>query len=374
MRIAIVTNHDWFFLSHRLPIALAALQEGHEVYLLAIDTGRRNEIENYGIQFVEILINPTGKNPIQEIQTFLELRNIYKRIKPDVIHHVTMKVSLLGCLAAKSLGIRNCVNAISGFGYAFTDNRKGLFQTAIKLEMYFAFNSNYWHFILQNPDDFNVLKSRNYVPESHVHLIKGSGVDLDQFTYKKPIRKGKLIVLFPARILGDKGVMELVTAMKLVKNRIGNKAKLILAGDCNSSNPTTIHEKELKNFLEEDYIEWVGFQKNMVKMNEDADIVVLPSYREGLPKSLIEACAIGRPIVTTDVVGCRECVIENYNGHLVPAKNVDCLADAIVHLVENPSERLRMGENGRFLAEKEFSVKNVVKKHLEIYENIIKER
>ena len=189
MRIAIVTNHDWFFISHRLPIALEALKEGHEVYLLAIDTGRRKEVEKLGIGFIPIPLNPTGTNPLEELRTIAALRNIYRKIQPDVIHHITMKVSLLGCIAAKSLKIKKVVNAISGFGYAFTDGRKGWLQKSIALEMNWAFKSEDFHFILQNPFDRVQLESKQFVPEKNIHLIKGSGVDLQKFTFSKPEQK-----------------------------------------------------------------------------------------------------------------------------------------------------------------------------------------
>lgn len=371
MRIAIVTNHDWFFISHRLPIALAALREGHEVYLLAIDTGRRKELEDIGIKFVSISLNPTGKNPVEEMRTLWELRKLYKRIKPDVIHHVTMKVTLLGSLAAKSLGIKAVVNAISGLGFAFTDGRKGFLQMIIKAEMFLAYKSRTEHFILQNPDDLRQMKVLGYVPENNVHLIKGSGVDLKHFAYKMPDIKEKQILLFPARILGDKGVYELIEAMRSIREEIATKVKLLLAGDCSSTNPTVIKEMELKSMLEPGYIEWIGFQKDMTSVYAQSDIVVLPSYREGLPKSLIETCSIGRPIITTDVPGCRECVIEGYNGMIVPVKDPISLAKAILKMVNNRELQLKMGRNSRKMAEQEFSIDNVIERHFEIYRKAV---
>ena len=374
MRIALVTHHDWFFISHRLPIALEALKEGHEVYLLAIDTGRRKEVEKLGIGFIPIPLNPTGKNPLEELRTFAALRNIYRKIQPDVIHHITMKVSLLGCIAAKSLKIKKVVNAISGFGYAFTDGRKGWLQKAIALEMNWAFKSDHFHFILQNPYDLAQLESKQFVPEKNIHLIKGSGVDLQKFAFRKPEQKERLTLLFPARILGDKGIRELIKAMMEVRLRIEKRAKLILAGDCTATNPTAIHENELKNMLVEDYIEWIGFRQDMASIYQESDIVVLPSYREGLPKALIEACATGRPIITTDVPGCRDCVINGYNGLLVKAKDVGSLAEAIVRMVDNEKMRLTFGQHSRELAEKEFGIDGVVKKHLQIYEQLFHDK
>lgn len=367
MRIAIITNHDWAFISHRLPIAIEAIKKGHEVYLVAIDTGRRKEIEKVGVKFVDLPMNPTGTNPVEEMRTLMSLVKSIKRIKPDVIHNVTLKASLLGSIAAKILGIRSVVNAISGFGYAFTDGRTGLLQRAIKLEMDFAFKSKNFHFILQNPFDMEQLRSLKYVPDGNIHLIKGSGVDLKQYSYTELPNNEKIEILFPARILGDKGVIEIIEAMKLLRPRLEKKAKLVLAGGCTATNPTKIPEDELKTMLIDGYIEWIGYQSNMVPVYQHADIVALPSYREGLPKSLIEACAIGRPIITTNVPGCRECVTDGYNGIMVEAKTVEPLANAILTLVENPDLRQKYGKNSRELAEKEFSIENVVDRHLKIY-------
>lgn len=371
MRIAFVTNHDWFFMSHRLPLAIHALEQGHEVYLLAIDTGKRRELEQLGIHFVPIPLNPTGTNPFEDLHCVFTLARLYAQIKPDVIHHITIKTSLLGCFAAKLSRQRHVVNAISGLGYAFTDGRDGLMQKVAKIAMKFAFHSKGFSFILQNPDDFNTIKALGYVPESNLYLIKGSGVDLNEFCYTSQPNNSVLEILFPARMLRDKGIMELVEAAGLLRDKLKGKAKFVLAGDCNSTNPTALKENDLLPLLETGYIEWIGYQKEMKSVYQKSDIVVLPSYREGLPKSLIEACAIGRPIVTTNVTGCRECVNDGYNGFLVPAKQSEPLAEAIEKLVDDQSIRRTMGENSRKIAERDFSIENVVKKHFEIYQSLI---
>lgn len=370
MKIVYVTNYDWFFISHRLPLAENALREGHDVYLLSIDTGHRAELESMGIHFVPIPLDPTGTNPLEALRCTFFLVRQYRTIKPDLIHHITIKVVLLGSIAAKLSGQKGVINAISGMGYLFTDGRDGFLQRTVKLAMRFAFKSRHFSFILQNPDDFNSIKSMNYVPENHIHLIKGSGIDLNDFMFTPQPENHVLEILFPARILRDKGVMELIEAAKFLRNNLKGKAKFILAGDCTCTNPTAISETELSALLEDGYIEWVGYQNKMKSLYQKCDIVVLPSYREGLPKSLIEACAIGRPIITCDVPGCRECVLDGENGVLVPVKDSNSLADAIMGLVHSPELRNEFGRASRKLAEKEFSIENVVDKHFEIYKGI----
>ena len=370
MRIAFVTNHDWFFMSHRLPLAMHALERGDDVYLLAIDTGKRQELEQLGIHFVPIPLNPTGTNPFEDLRCVFTLARLYIQIKPDIIHHITIKTTLLGCIAAKLSRQRHVVNAISGFGYAFTDGRQGLMQKIAKVAMRMAFSSKHFSFILQNPDDFNTIKEIGYVPESNLYLIKGSGVDLKEYCLTPLPELPVLEILFPARMLRDKGLLELIEAAGLLKEKLKGKAKFVLAGDCTSTNPTALKESDLLPLLEEGYIEWIGYQKAMKPVYQGCDIVALPSYREGLPKSLIEACAIGRPIVTTNVTGCKECVKDGYNGYLVPAKEAEPLAAAIEKLVNDASLRKTMGEHSRLIAEKDFSIENVVQKHFEIYQKL----
>lgn len=373
-KLFFVVNVDWFFLSHRLPLALAAIERGWEVFLLTANTGKKNEIENYGIKFIDIPFERSGTNLKHDSKCVQMLVSYYKRYQPDIIHHVTLKAALLGSIAAKLSNRHKVVNAISGLGYNFTDGRDGLLQKLIRGLMRFAFKSEYFYFILQNPDDIRMMKSVNLVPESHYKLIKGSGVDLNEFPFTLLQKKEKLIILFPARILYDKGVMEFIEAAKLLEKDWKDKIKFVLAGDCDEHNKAVVKQDELEKHLIEGYIEWVGFQKNMLPLYQKSDVVVLPSYREGLPKALIEACAVGRPIVTTDVPGCRECVIDGYNGRLVPVKTVEPLAAAITELFESKDLRERMAANSRKLAEKEFSIQTVIDKTFLIYDELLKKQ
>lgn len=372
-RLFFVVNVDWFFLSHRLPLALEAIKRGYEVYLLSANSGRRTEIEEYGIHFIEVPFDRSGNNLSHEWKCIRVLYGNYKRLKPDIIHHVTLKAALLGSVAAKLSGKRNVINAISGFGYNFTDGRNGLLQKMIRLMMKWSFKSDHFYIILQNPDDIAMMKSVGFVPVSHYRLIKGSGVNLQEYPFSEIEEKEKLRILFPARILYDKGVMELIASAVILKEKWIGCIEFILAGDCDESNKAVVHQQDLEKLLIPGYIEWIGFRKDMVDQYVKSDIVVLPSYREGLPKSLIEACAIGRPIITTDVPGCRECVIDGYNGRIVPVKAVEPLAKAIEELCESKEMRIMMGINSRKLAEKEFSIEQVVEKTFSIYDEILNE-
>lgn len=369
-KIVFVTNVDWFFISHRLPLAIEALKNGYEVYLLTLDTGRRKEIETLGVHFVNIPFKRSGSNPFHELYCIYALYKNYREIKPTVIHHITLKAALLGSLAAKLAHNDSVVNAISGLGYNFTDNRDGALQKVIKLMIDKAFKHPKFCFILQNPDDVKMIDDMNLVPKGNVFLIKGSGVDLNVFRETPPPCQNPIIFLFPARILLDKGVIEFINAAKLVRDKAFGKAKFILAGDCDQENLAVLKREDLEDLLEDNYIEWIGFQKEMYTVYKNSDVVVLPSYREGLPKSLIDACAVGRPIITTDVPGCRECVIEGYNGFLVPAKDCKSLAKVIERFLCDKELLFDFGHNSRKLAEKEFAIRMVISNTFKIYDLI----
>ncbi len=373
MKLFIVVNVDWFFLSHRLPIALAAKEAGYDVTIVTADTGRAEEIRSHGLKVIDLPFKRSGTNMKEELNTIRQLLRLYKRHKPDVLHHVTIKVALYGSIAARLCKIKGIVNAISGLGYNFTAGRKGMAQKILLTMMKFGFRGGNKHFIFQNEDDVQVFRSMRLVEDRDVTLIKGSGVDLKEFNFVvKSIPPGKIKVLLPARMLRDKGVMEFITAANLIRKELQGIAQFILAGDVDHENLAAIPEDELTSLTDGDYIKWIGYQKNVRQLLQESDLVVLPSYREGLPKSLIEAAAVGRPIITTDVPGCRECVIHDYNGFLVPAKDAEALAAAMRRLILSEELRKRMGAHSRTLAEQEFGVDKVVEKTLHIYRNLAK--
>ena len=371
-KLFLVINVEWSFLSHRLPIALEALRRGYDVTILAVEEENRgDEIRNHGLRFVPLPTTRGGRNPITELRLIWFLYKIYKKEQPHIIHHVAIKPVLLGSLAAKFTGQKKVVNAIAGFGSMFIG--KGLKTLIIKniiLRLFrFAFNNEKVTMIVQNHDDQREILNLGILKKGQVKLIRGSGVDLTHFSYYEEPPHPPVKVILPARILWDKGVREFVDAARILIQRHGpNKINFILAGKVDRENITGVPESTLKTWNEQNIVTWIGHQDDVAKMFKDVHIVVLPSYREGLPKALIEAEAIGRPVITTDVPGCREVIDKGKNGFLVGLKDVSTLVEAIEKLVLNKALRIQMGKAGREKAVKEFSIEMVIEKTFNIYD------
>lgn len=371
IKLFIVVNVDWAFLLHRLHIAVEAQKKGYDVTIVTFDTGKVDEIKKYGLKCISHPISRGGTNIFKEMKGFLFLLKLYLSEKPQIVHHVGLKLFLYGSLAALVSNI-SVVNALSGLGYLFTENNNGVLKSFLFSTINIFIKTKNVKYIFQNEDDKRVLqKYFSKITDNNCVLIKGSGVDLNDFSYHIEPNTAQIQVLFSGRILREKGVQEYIDAANTLRNRVEGKVEFILAGKLDDQNPTAFTEKEINDFLIPNYIIWIGDQTDIKKVIEKSNIVVLPSYREGLPKSLIEACAIGRPIITTNVPGCKEVVMDNYNGYLVPVRNSNLLAKRIFELVENKSLRIRMGINSRKLAESEFSLDYVVTEHLRLYEYLV---
>lgn len=371
--LLMVANVDWFFISHRLCIAQEASKNGWKVYVACEDTGRSNEITIDGITFIDFKFSRSGTNPFLELKTLQQFYSLYKKIKPDVVHHITLKPVTYGSIIAKMLNIKGVVNAVSGLGYNFTANRQGVVQRMMIRLMRFGFNRDKLTIIFQNQDDQEALEKLGIVSkENKIVRIKGSGVDLIKYPESKFPSFERVKVLLPIRMLWDKGVKELREASDLLKEKYQDKIQFILSGLADEENKAGVPASYLNEWQDGNYVVWIGYQKDMVSVYQNSHIVILPSYREGMPKTLIEACAIGRAIITTDAIGCRECVDEGINGLKVPVYSVIELANAIEKLVIDPNLILNMGKKSREKAVKEFNVKNVISKHLEIYDSFIK--
>jgi glycosyltransferase involved in cell wall biosynthesis len=368
-KLFLVVNVDWFFVSHRLPIALEALKRGYDVTIFSIDTGRAEEIRSYGLRFIPLPTSRAGMNILQEIKVIMLLFKYYWTEKPDIVHHVAVKPVTYGSLVAKVLGVPKVVNALSGLGFLFINKDKNRFVHSIVNRVFkFGFKNKNLTFILQNHDDFEMIKNIGVLKDYQIRLIKGSGVDLSSFSFTEEKNAEILNVILPARMLYDKGVVEFVEAARLLHPKYKETVAFILVGNVDMGNNAGITEEQLLAWNKEGAVQWLDYQKDIIQTLIDSHIVVLPSYREGLPKSLIEACAIGRAIVTTDVPGCREVVKEGENGFLVENKNVTALATAIEKLILDKPLRLRMGLASRKKAEEEFSLKSVIDKTFAIYE------
>jgi len=372
MKLIIVVNELWFFLSHRLPIAQAARDAGYEVHI-ASKLGTNIEMELLSqeqLQFHVIGFHRSSTKISQEIRTLKELNKLYKEIQPDIVHHVTIKPVLYGTLVARLVGGIQILNAISGLGYLFiAQGWKSFIKRKILLWGYHALlNHKKVYILFQNPDDKVLFLQHKIIHSKHEFIIKGSGIDLKKFN-STPIPKVKVKVILVARMLWDKGIGEFVNAATMLHKQ-GVVAEFILVGSVDPGNPKSISTKQLKQWHSDGVINWLGEQSNISQLLVESHIVVLPSYREGLPKSLIEAAAAGRAIVTTDAPGCREVVQEGENGFLVPVRDEKELAIAIKKLIDNPDLLITMGKKSRLIAEQEFSIDQVVSKTLDIYSKI----
>ncbi len=328
-KILFVVNNLSFLLSHRLEIALEALKIGWEVHVAAPVNDDISVIRSHGFIFHPIKITRSSMNPFGEIATMAELFGLYKRLRPDILHHITIKPVIYGGIAARLSGMPAVVSAIPGLGFIFLDRKILAKQIrAIVKSMYrIVLGHKNMKVIFQNPDDLDLFVSNFMIDKNKTVLIRGSGVDISHFTptQKEPAKTP--IVLMPSRLLWDKGVKEFIeSAIYIQKKNID--AKFVLAGDTDSGNPSSVPVEQLEKWGSEKIIEWIGFEKNMPALFAKSDIVVLPSYREGLPKVLIEAASCGLPIVTTDTPGCREIVKNGKNGLLVPPRDSLSLADA----------------------------------------------
>ncbi len=370
-KILFVTNVDWFFISHRLVIAEEALKSGFEVIVAAEDTGRSQEIREKGIEFINLSISRSGTNPFIEFKTLLIFFKLYLSVKPDIVHHITLKPVIYGSIAAKLLNIKGVVNAISGLGYTFTKGRDSILQKAMLSIMKFGFNRKNLVVIFQNENDQDELKTFGVIdPSNAIVIIKGSGVDIEKYNEFDLPSFDKIKILLPSRMLWDKGVKELREASLILKIKYSDNVQFILSGLADEDNKAGVPASYLKDWEDGTYINWIGYQKNMIEIYKDSHIVVLPSYREGMPKSLLEACAIGRAVVTTNAIGCKECVDEGINGFKVAVYSSIELAVALEKLITNHDLIRQMGHNSRIKAVNEFDVKNVISKHLEIYNSL----
>lgn len=370
-RLLFVTNVDWFFISHRLVIAEEAQKCGFEVIVAAEDTGRSQEIVDKGIQFINLPFSRSGTNPFKEFNTLIKFLKIYYNIKPDIIHHITLKPVIYGSIIAKLLNVKGIINAVSGLGYAFTEGRISIVSKIMLRLMKYGFSNNL-SVIFQNKDDYNELSNLRVIsPKNKIYFIKGSGVSLAKF-YPTPLPSFDTIkIVLPSRMLWDKGVKEFYEAAVLLRANYFDKIQFVLAGMADEDNKAGLSVNLLNQWEEGDYFKWVGHQKDIFEVYKNSHIVVLPSYREGMPRTLIEACAMGRAIITTDAIGCRECVDEGINGMKVPVKNSQSLAKSIEVLINNPKKIIEMGIASRAKAEKEFDIDSVIKIHLEIYKGCV---
>lgn len=368
-RLLFVVNAADFFVSHRLPIAVAARDFGWEVHVAAAADASVATIEAAGLHFHSVPISRVGVNPLKELGALWCLFRLYRRLRPDLVHHVTIKPVLYGSICARAARVPAVVNAISGLGYVFLKTgvlagvRRRLTAPVYRL----AFAHPNGRIIFQNSDDLAEFVRRRLFDGEGSRIIRGSGVDPAMFTPGTHEAATPIVVL-ASRMLYDKGVREFVDAARRLRG-CGIDARFVLVGDTDA-NPAAVPREQLEAWSREGAVEWWGHRTDMPEVFRQADVACLPSYGEGLPKVLLEAAAAGLPIVATDVPGCREVVADGENGLLVLPRDAAQLAGALQALIEHPGKRRAMGRAGRERVLREFTTEHVVRQTLDLYEDV----
>ena len=370
-KILFLVTEDWYFWSHRLPLAREAQRNGFAVIVATRVQEHGRQILSEGFKLIPIRMRRRSKNPLTELWSIIDLVRIYRSERPDIVHHVAVKPVVYGSIAARIAKAPRVVNAIAGMGYVFSSDsiKAKILRPVIKIILRTLLNRSNTRTIFQNPDDQKMLIDSGIVRNGLTSLIRGSGVD-PQFYLPSPEPVGMVTVVLASRMLWDKGIMEFVEAAKsLCSERIN--ARFLLIGDSDVGNPAAVSTTQLEAWSKSGFIEWRGKSNNMKEVFVSCHIVCLPSaYGEGVPKVLIEAASCGRPIVTTDAPGCREIVRHNENGLLVPVRDHLALAQALKMLIEDPSLRERMGARGRKIVLEEFTVEKVIKETLSLYKSL----
>ena len=368
-RIVYVVTEDWYFWSHRLDLARAARDTGFDVTVATRVTAHGERIRQEGFTLVPLGLVRRSRNPLEEAKVISQLVHLYRTVRPHVVHHVAMKPILYGSLASWMVGVPVVINAFAGLGYTFTDERIRLLRWSMKLCLKAMVQLSRSVVLVQNHDDQERLIHEGIVSIGRTRVIAGSGIDLQTFCIQSP-PEGIPVVVLPARMLWDKGVGEFVEAARHLRSK-GVKARFALVGRRDDHNPAAIPLSVLASWTEEGAIEWWGHRDDMPAVYRAATLIVLPSYREGLPKVLLEAAASGKAMVATDVPGCRDIVRDKINGVLVPPRDSSSLAAGIERLLLNDGEREAMAARGRELAEKEWSIPTIVEQMLQLYREML---
>lgn len=366
-RLLFIVNVDWFFISHRLAIARGARDAGYDVHIACKTTGREAELEAEGFTVHPLQLDRASTGGGEQLRVAREMAAVMRAIRPEIVHLITIKPVLIGGAVARRLKVPKVVAAISGLGFIFI--AKGLLararRQAIGALYRFALSRRNVRVIFQNEDDRKLISRLAGVNPDQVRMIRGSGVDLNRLK-PKPLPAGPFCAVFAARLLIDKGVREFVEAARALQAG-GLEARFAVAGDLDPDNPACVAADEVEAWRAEGVVELPGHVADIGALFGEAHAVVLPSYREGMPLSLLEAAACGRAVVTTDVPGCRDAIEAGVTGILVPVRESAPLADAMAALAADRERCAEMGRQGRLLAERAFSIDEVVRRHLEIY-------
>jgi glycosyltransferase involved in cell wall biosynthesis len=365
-KLLFFVTEDWYFVSHRLPLAVAAQKAGFTVSVATRVRAHGEPIRAAGLNLIPFENERTSVNPLREFATLLRFIRLCRRERADIAHHVAMKPVLYGSIAARLAGTPRVINTLAGMGWLFSSGSSGArwLKPLVRRALTLLLRSG--TVLVQNPDDASLLVQMG-VPQGRICRVPGSGVDLARFI-PQPEPAGSPLVVLAARLLWPKGVGEFVAAARLLRAR-GVEARFALAGDPDPANPSSVTRQDIDAWVREGAVEHLGWVQDMPRLLAASSIVCLPSYYgEGIPLALIEAAAAGRPIVTTDMPGCREAVRDGDNGLLVPPRDATALADALARLLGDPALRAQMGLRGRLRAEQEFGADRIIRQILALYE------
>jgi glycosyltransferase involved in cell wall biosynthesis len=370
--LVFLLTEDWFFASHFWIRALAARQAGWRVVLVARESEATKRIRESGIEVIPVDFIRRRLNPFAEAAFTLRLAKLYRDIRPDLVHHIALKPIVLGGIAAKLAGIKAIVNAPVGLGFVFSSDKllAKILRPLVALGLRLTLTPKGSVAIFENPDDMAALIAGGMARAGAVQLIRGAGVDIEKF-HPTPEPAGPVRIVLIARMIREKGVPEFVEAARILRGR----AEFILAGAPDEGNHNALTAAELRGWEAEGLVRWLGPVSDIAGLLAGAHIACQPSsYREGLPKSALEAMAAGKPLVATDIPGCREAVVDGETGILVPPRDAQALAEALARLIDNPALRARMGAAGRARVEQNFSDAIICGKTLAVYESLVPDR
>ena len=375
MRLLLFANTDWYLYNFRLSLVQALEAAGHKVILVSPAGEYGTRLRSMGHDWRAAPMDRRSLNPLRELALLAWLSKLLRSEDVDLVHGFTIKCAVYGGLAAKLAGTPGSIGAVAGMGYVFTSNdtKARLLRPLVRGLMRLALDGPRARLILQNPDDVQLFARSGLVKPERIRQIAGSGVDCGRFhPADQPIGGSArpLRVLLPARLLWDKGLAEYVGAARILKAE-GRAIEFLLAGEPDPGNPAAVGHDDLAGWVEQGLVRWLGHVEDMPGLLREVDLVTLPSYREGLPKGLIEAAACGLPLVTTDVPGCREVVTHGVEGLLVPSRDADALAAAIARMHDDPGLRSSMGQAARRRALAEHDHRSVVARTLEVYSELL---
>jgi glycosyltransferase involved in cell wall biosynthesis len=373
-RVLFVTNVAGFFVSHRLSVARAAREAGYDVQVATPPGPGEELIREAGLPFHPLHLRRGRRGALHELRSLLDLAVLFERLKPDLVHLATAKAVILGGMAARLTGVRAVLHAVTGLGHLFTPEASSPYMQALRAGVLQGYRVAFRHpncrVVFQNREDQDELARGGVCPPSLARLIPGTGIDPNRFS-PSPEPPGTPIILFASRLVHSKGVRELAAAARLLKS-LGKSARVVLVGDIDADNPAPVDPQELAGWVREGLVEHWGRRDEMPEVFRQAHIVTLPTYREGLPRVLLEAGACGRALVAGDVEGCRAFVQDGVQGLLVPPRDPAALAAALARLLDDPALRARLGAAARARVLAEFTEEAVNGRFLDLYRELLK--